>query len=149
ASGIACSNGLAVSPDGRRLYHCDSTTGLVNIWDIDTATGNISNIREFCRVPFEEGAVDGATVDSDGGYWATMVFAGKLRRYLPDAGLDLEVQLPFMNPTSVAFGGPGLDTLYITTTQLSYGEAKPGAEMHGGLYGFKPGFKGLPVPLVP
>jgi sugar lactone lactonase YvrE len=148
ASGITCSNGLAFSPDGRTLYHSDCLTGVVNKWDLDPVTGNISNPRDFIRNPFDQGIFDGATVDAEGGYWAAMMLAGALHRYLPDGTLDLKVQLPFQNPTKVAFGGPDLDTLYITTASANYGPRKPGAEMHGGVYSFKPGFKGLPEPLA-
>jgi sugar lactone lactonase YvrE len=148
ASGITCSNGMAISPDGHTFYHSDCLTGIVNKWDLDTATGNISNPREFFSHPIAEGIVDGATVDAEGGYWASMMLGGTLRRYLPDGTLDLEVRLPFQNPTKVAFGGPDLDTLYITTANARYGPPKPGAEMLGGVYSFKPGFKGLPEPLA-
>jgi sugar lactone lactonase YvrE len=139
--GITCSNGLAFSPDGKRLYHSDGPTGVVHVWDLDPATGAISDKRTFVTLTPGEGFCDGVTVDQEGGYWMTLVFGGKLRRYLPDGQLDIEVELPFEAPTKLAFGGTELDTLYITTTKISVG--LPPNPMHGGVYAFKPGMRGV------
>jgi sugar lactone lactonase YvrE len=140
---ISCSNGLAFSPDGRTLYHTDAPTGRCYKWDCDPATGEIGNQRLLLELAPGEGFVDGATVDAEGGYWATIVYSGYLRRYLPDGSYDLEVKLPFVNPTKVVFGGSDLDTLYITSmAQGAPGEVEPGLD--GGLYAFKPGVKGRP-----
>ncbi|MCX7864402.1 MAG: SMP-30/gluconolactonase/LRE family protein [Novosphingobium sp.] len=135
---VSCANGLAFSPDGRSLYFSDTLTLRLDKWDLDPASGTISNCRTIARSSLETGVFDGAAVDADGGYWATLVFAGKLCRYLPDGTPDLVVELPFRNPTKVAFGGPELDTLFITT--MAEG-GEPGQD--GGLFAWKPGFKGL------
>lgn len=145
--GISCANGLAFSPDGKALYFSDSLTRRLDKWEVDPATGRVGKCRTIAELGEDEGVIDGSTVDSEGGYWATLVFAGMLRRYLPDGTPDITVKLPFMNPTKPAFGGPELDTLYITT--MSEGDAgggEPGRD--GGLFAFKPGFTGLPEPLV-
>lgn len=140
--GISCANGLAFAPDGRTLYFTDSPTSVCHAWDLDPATGAISNKRQLIELGPGEGFVDGATVDAEGGYWATIVYTGGLRRYLPDGTCDLEVKLPFLNPTMVAFGGEALDTLYITTMGAG------GTERDGGLFAFRPGVKGAPEPLL-
>jgi sugar lactone lactonase YvrE len=154
--GISCSNGLAFGPDGKSMYHTDSPTGIINAWDLDPSTGQISRERELFRLKGERGFCDGATVDTEGGYWATIVFGSKLRRYLPDGTLDLEVELPFDAPTKLAFGGPDLDTLYITTTRLTLPESLtkamprgPGLELLGGVFSFKPGVKGVAESVLP
>jgi sugar lactone lactonase YvrE len=143
---ITCANGLAFSPDGRRLYLTDSPTGRCEVWDLDPATGEASNRRTFFELSPGEGFVDGATVDAEGGYWATIVYGGALRRYTPDGKLDVEVRLPFENPTKVAFGGEGLDTLYVTTTAEALGDLKV-SKLNGGVFAFKPGVAGCPEPL--
>jgi L-arabinonolactonase len=144
--GVSCSNGLAFSPDGRTLYHTDAPTQIVHAWDLDPKTGEISNRREFIKLEADQGFVDGATVDAEGGYWGAMVFAGKLHRYLPDGTLDTVVELPFATPTKIAFGGPDLGTLYITTMRMLVDGASDGL---GGVFAFTPGVKGLPDPLLP
>jgi L-arabinonolactonase len=142
-SGITCSNGLAFSVDGRTLYHTDTPTGTVMQWDLDQATGNISRPRKFFQLARTGAWVDGATVDAEGGYWASLVFGGSLQRYSADGALDLEVPLPFSNPTKLAFGGPDFDTIYITTTRLELFGPNSGSEILGNIYAFKPGIKGL------
>lgn len=143
--GISCSNGLCFSPDGTTLYHTDSTTGIVFQWDLHPTDGTLGNQREFFRFNPASGVCDGATVDTEGGYWAAFFPGGLLRRYLPDGTLDLEVQMPFSSPTKPAFMGPELDTLCITTsTMIGFG---PGTQMLGSVWSFRPGVKGLPEPL--
>jgi sugar lactone lactonase YvrE len=92
--------------------------------------------------------MDGATVDREGGYWSAVMMAGRIRRFLPDGTPDLEVQVPFTYPSMIAFGGPDLDTLYITTGNMQHGTGERDALKSGGVFSFKPGFKGLPQPLV-
>jgi xylono-1,5-lactonase len=55
----------------------------------------------------------------------------------PDGGLDRVVEFPHANVTICAFGGPGLDRLYVTTA------ARP-ANAAGGLFVLTPGVTGLP-----
>ncbi len=145
--GVSCSNGLAFSPDGHTLYHSDSPTAIVHAWDLDPVGGVLSNRREFIRLRPGEGFCDGATVDAEGGYWATLVFGSRLRRYLPDGTPDIEVELPFNAPTKLAYGGADLDTLYITTNKMR--PEGPGADMLGGIYAFRPGFRGVVDPMLP
>lgn len=142
---ISVANGLAFGPDGRRLYFADSPTRRVECFDLDAASGALSNRATFAELPAGEGFVDGATVDAEGAYWLANVGAGRLRRYLPDGTLDRIVALPVGNPTKAAFGGKDLDTLYVTTTRLALG---PDSATNGGLYAFKPGVTGLPEPIV-
>jgi L-arabinonolactonase len=144
--GISVSNGLAFSPDGRVMYATDSPTRLVEAFDLDPATGNLSHRRPFVQLRDGEGFADGATVDADGGYWLATVSVGALRRYHPDGRLDRVVTLPFSNPTKPAFGGPALDVLFVTSTQLKLGSHS--ADGNGGLYALTPGVRGLPEPVL-
>lgn len=146
--GIAVANGLAFSPDGRTIYVADAPTRSVQAWDLDPATGDVSNGRTFIQLVEGEGFVDGATVDSEGGYWLANVAAGRLRRYLPDGTLDRIVELPFTNPTKPAFGGPDLKTLYVTSTRLEMPAFKEATMPNGPVYCLHPGESGIAeVPL--
>jgi len=145
-SGISCSNGLAFSPDGLTLYHSDAPTGVVSAWSMDPATGAISDCRPFCQVSADDGFIDGATVDSHGGYWVTLLFTGRLRRYLPNGDLDVEIALPFVTPTKMTFGGDDLGTMFITTTKITMGS--PPSPQDGGVFAFRPGYFGLPEAAV-
>jgi len=143
--GISVANGLAFSPDGRRIYFADAPTRRVECADLDPASGDIANRRTFLQLQEGEGFVDGAAIDAEGAYWLAAVGSGALRRYRPDGALDRVVPLPVSNPTKCAFGGARLDVLYITTTRLPIG---PDSEANGGLYAFAPGVRGVPEPVV-
>ena len=142
--GIAVANALAFSPDGRTMYVSDSPRRKVEAFDIDPAGGALSNRREFLALKEGEGFVDGATVDSAGGYWLANVGAGALRRYLPDGTLDRIVKLPFSNPTKPAYGGPDLKTLYVTSTRMAMQCFMEPTMPNGPVYALEPGEAGVP-----
>ncbi|MBV1918045.1 MAG: SMP-30/gluconolactonase/LRE family protein [Sphingomonadaceae bacterium] len=142
--GIAIANGLAFSPDGTRVYMADAPARSINVHDLDPATGELSNCRQFLKLEEGEGYPDGATVDEEGGYWLANVAAGRLRRYLPDGTLERIVELPFTNPTKPAFGGPDLRTLYITSCQLDLPAFKEPTAPNGPVYAVDVGFAGVP-----
>lgn len=147
--GIAVANGLAFSPDGRTMYAADAPTRRVDAWDYDPATGEPSNRRVFIQLAEGEGFVDGATVDSEGGYWLANVAAGRLRRYLPDGTLDRIIELPFSNPTKPAFGGDGLKTLFVTSTKLTMACFMNPTLPNGPVFAVQPGVSGVAeVPFV-
>ena len=141
---IAIANGLAFSPDGTTMYGVNTLANSVDAFDLDTATGALSNRRLFLTLPREEGFCDGATVDSEGGYWLAAVGGSALRRYLPDGTLDRIVALPFSNPTKPAFGGPDMATLYVTSTRMAINTDAPGYANNGAIFALQPGERGIP-----
>ena len=66
------------------------------------------------------GAPDGATADASGDVWSCVLRSGKLAR-LSAAGVAGVVEVPMPNPSSVAFGGENLDTLFVTSIALPLG----------------------------
>lgn len=144
-SGITVSNGLAWSPDGDVMYYADSPAQTVWAWDFDGEDGTISNRRVFIDTTETGGAPDGATVDSDGGYWLALPGAWRVICYSPKGRADRTIDLPVSNPTCTAFGGPDLRTLYITTATFA---APPGTlgdqPLAGGLFAVDIGVQGLP-----
>jgi len=44
-----------------------------------------------------------------------MFGGGRIVRYRPDGRIDVEIEVPVSNPTCLCFGGPDLNTLYVTT----------------------------------
>ena len=125
------------------MYAADSPTRRVDAFDLDPASGALSNRRTFIQLNDGEGFVDGATVDSQGGYWLANVGAGALRRYLPDGTLDRIIELPFSNPTKPVFGGADLKTLYVTSTQMAMQATREPTAPDGGIYALRPGETGL------
>lgn len=115
-SGIICSNGPCWSPDDRTFYFADTWTGEIWAYDYDITTGAATNRRTFVRVDTSKGgAADGSTVDAEGYLWNALVYDGRLVRYAPDGSIDRIIDMPVKKITSVMFGGPKLDTLYVTS----------------------------------
>jgi L-arabinonolactonase len=114
--GIIVSNGPCWSPDGKTFYFADSWSGEIWAYDYDLDTGNVANRRTFTSIDTSGGgAADGATVDSEGFLWSAQVYTGKLIRFAPDGSTDRVIDMPVKKVTSVMFGGPNLDVLFVTS----------------------------------
>ena len=114
--GLIVSNGPCWSPDGRTFYFADTWTGEIWAYDYDLDTGAVSNKRTFCKVDRSRGgAADGATVDAEGCVWSALVYDGRLVRYTPDGRVDRFIEMPVKKVTSMSFGGPNLDVLFVTS----------------------------------
>ncbi|MEU4219484.1 SMP-30/gluconolactonase/LRE family protein [Actinoplanes sp. NPDC026623] len=142
---LTLSNGLAWSPDGTLLYSIDSVPGIVWVRPYDVATGAAGPRREWLRIG--DGVPDGMCADADGHLWIAIWGAGEVRRFTPDArptGDVVEVAAP--HTSSVAFVGPGLDRLLITTATAELGADRLAAyPMSGRLFLVRVGVTGLPV----
>ena len=123
-TGFKISNGLAWSPDGRKMYHSDSRGPWVNRWDFDVATGAVSNCERYLDLDDRLGRPDGGAVDVEGCYWSAGVSAGNLNRFAPDGKLLLSIPMPMPNPTMPCFGGEDMKTLYVTSHQENYSAEK-------------------------
>ncbi len=148
---VRTSNGLAWSPDGRTMYHSDTSAKTIWAWDYDLESGTPEHRRIFVYMEDapDDGGPDGANVDRDGFYWCAVYGASVLRRYDPDGRLEREVRLPVRYPTMPAFGGPGLDTIYVASANhdLSVEERRRHPE-EGGLFALPAPVPGLPEPSV-
>ncbi|WCK03821.1 SMP-30/gluconolactonase/LRE family protein [Agrobacterium tumefaciens] len=109
------SNGLAWSPDGKRMYHSDSSGLMYQAFDFDAATGKLGPAERLHDFAPDEGRPDGAATDNEGCYWSAGVQAGRLNRFSPDGELFEVYRLPFKGPTMPCFGGPDLKTIYLTS----------------------------------
>ena len=136
-------NGPAFSPDGRVLYHNDSARQVTYASDIDDA-GNASNRREFARFDGDDGFPDGMTVDAEGCLWIAFWDGWCVRRFSPVGERMAELSVPVQRPTSCAFGGASLATLFITSAR----EGLEGTDLArqpyaGGLFAVNVGVHGI------
>ncbi len=140
-------NGIAFSPDGRTMYLSDSHPEVQAIWafDYDTDTGTPRNRRLFVDMRPLPGRPDGAAVDADGCYWICGNDAGLVHRFTPDGRLDRSLAVPVRKPAMCAFGGPALDTLYVTSIRPA-GIDLSDQPLAGGVFALRPGVQGLPEP---
>jgi sugar lactone lactonase YvrE len=137
ATGLGISNGIGWSPDERLMYYVDSLDHQVDVFDYDPATGAIEGRRKFAAVGGGDVVPDGLTVDAEGGIWVAVWGGGAVLRHDPDGRVRQTVEVPAVQVTSCAFGGPDLDRLYITTAA----GGGPGA---GALFVVEPGVTGQP-----
>jgi sugar lactone lactonase YvrE len=144
-SNIGISNGLAWSHDYQTMYYIDTTAGTVRAFDYDNETGNISRERVIIQVPKGMGGPDGMTIDEEGMLWVAHFGGGRVNRWHPETGEILHtIQLPATQITACAFGGPNLDTLYITSAATNLNETALAEQPHaGGLFALKPGYRGV------
>lgn len=142
--GLVTGNGLAFSPDGSRLYLADSHPTVQRVWCFGLdADGALADRREFVDMNPLPGRPDGAAVDTDGGYWICANDAGLVHRFTPDGRLDRSIAVPVAKPSMCAFGGPGLDQLFITSITPATPVAGYDATLAGGLFVTQPGARGL------
>lgn len=110
---LGLSNGLAFTADGRALYSIDTTSATVWVRSYDATSGACGPRRPFLRLA--DGSPDGMCLDSHGNLWIAIWGAGQVRCYSPEGDQLAVVVVAAPNTTSVAFVGPDLDTLLITT----------------------------------
>jgi L-arabinonolactonase len=143
-SGIAISNGICWSPDSRFFYFADSPKRMIFVYDFDSATGDISNRRVFAQTP-EGASPDGANVDAEGFLWSAHWGASRVVRYAPDGKTDAILDVPASQPTCIAFGGPDLDLLFVTSAREGISPGRLAGEPSAGdVFVYKMGVKGLP-----
>ncbi len=148
-TGIIVSNGPCWSPDDKTFYFANSWSGEIWAYDYDIATGSVANRRTFTKVDMSKGgAADGSTVDSEGYLWNAAVYVSKLIRYAPDGSVDRVIDMPVKKVTSVMFGGPDLDILYVTSMAKPPLPRFPGdGVLRGSLFAiYDLGIKGVPEP---
>ena len=146
---ITISNGIGWSPDDSLMYFVDTPTSRIDSFDFDPIDGQIANRRCVVEIPRDSGSLDGLAVDEDGFIWVAVWGAGEVRRYSPGGEHVSSLKLPVSAPSSCAFGGVDLGTLFVTTARLSLSSdeliAQPTA---GGIYAANVGVRGLPVTMA-
>ncbi len=141
---VSISNGPAISPDGRTLYHVDTLGGRVFAADIG-ADGSLSNDRLLISIDTKDGYPDGPAVDAEGCIWIGLYTGWAVRRYSPAGELLETIRFPVSAITKVAFGGPDLKTVYATTARKHLSEADLQKEpLAGDLFAFRSSVPGIP-----
>jgi sugar lactone lactonase YvrE len=86
-------------------------------------------------------------IDAEGMLWIAHCGGAAISRWDPLASRCLKsVPIPARLVTSCAFGGPGLDDLYVTTAALALDADALRSQPHAGaLFRLRPGVPGLPA----
>lgn len=117
--GFYCSNGIDWSPDARWMYFVDSRADVIYRYAFDLDTGGLGERRVFADTSGLAGIPDGLRVDAAGDVWCAMWDGAQVVRFAPDGSVAGHRPVPVLRPTSIAFGGPGLRTMFVTSA--SYG----------------------------
>ena len=133
-AGYGVTNGPAFSPDGRTMYHTDTKARTIYAFDLND-DGSLSNKRVWVRLQTDEGLPDGMTTDADGNVWVAHWGGARVTQRDAQGGVIRIVPLPVPQVTSVAFGGPQMQDLYITTARVGLqSTALADAPLSGGLF---------------
>ncbi|MGB0308419.1 MAG: SMP-30/gluconolactonase/LRE family protein [Paracoccaceae bacterium] len=141
---ISCANSICFSPAGNTMFFADTPDREILVFDYEKDRGTLTNKRLHASFKQEPGLPDGSCVDAEGGVWNAEWEGHRVVRVAPNGTIDHVIDVPVWKPTCCAFGGPNLDTLFITTSRLMSDEAalkkEPSA---GGLFAVKPGIRGV------
>ncbi|RYE51432.1 MAG: SMP-30/gluconolactonase/LRE family protein, partial [Rhizobiaceae bacterium] len=114
-------NGLAFSPDEKKLYIADSASSHdpdwprhIRVFDV-RENGTLEGGEEFCSI--DKGLPDGFRVDVDGNIWTSA--ADGVHCFAPDGMLIGKILVP-QCVANVTFGGPRRNRLFITATKSLY-----------------------------
>nr|WP_180205148.1 SMP-30/gluconolactonase/LRE family protein [Pseudomonas sp. SbOxS1]NYU05168.1 SMP-30/gluconolactonase/LRE family protein [Pseudomonas sp. SbOxS1] len=138
---IEISNTLCWSPDASLFYFADTLKNEIRAYEYDSASGDITGTSRSFFAGFERGLPDGSAIDRDGYIWNCRYGGHGIARIAPNGQLDRFIELPTANPTTCAFGGPDLSTLFITSAGY---DTVPGDRLAGSLWSIETDTCGLP-----
>ncbi|MCA6103575.1 SMP-30/gluconolactonase/LRE family protein [Bradyrhizobium australafricanum] len=115
---MGTTNGIDLSPDGKRLYVSESNSG--QIWSYAVGVGELTDAK-LIRT-FEPDTVDGLRTDVAGRIYVARILRGVIAIMQPSGALEREVTLSGKEPTNLAFGGSDGKTVFVTQRQGGFVE---------------------------
>lgn len=141
--GFRVPNGPAFDSTGR-MFIADSPTGHIYVH----ANDGDGPRAIFASFGGAMGYPDGMTCDAEDHLWVAFWGGWCVRRIAPDGKVVAEVAMPVAQPTSVAFGGDALATLFVTSASTGLdADALTGQPLAGGLFAMRPNVGGTPAPI--
>ena len=138
-AGLTISNGIDWSNDGTTMYFVDSPNRLLEAFSYSDTLTDRRTIAAFDgpQVP------DGLCVDAEDCIWVAFFNGGCIRRFGPDGKMLREIELPVSQVTSCCFGGPELETMFISTASERFTQQQRATEpTAGGLFHINPQVRG-------
>ena len=144
-TGIILANGIGFSPDDRMLYFTDFARHTVFAYPFDISSGTLGKREVLVTLDEADGKPDGMTVDSEGHVWIAHWDGWCVTRHDPMGREVLRIPVPVQRPTSVAFGGEDLSTLYVTSASMGLTpDELARAPLSGALFAIETRFRGQP-----
>lgn len=122
-SKVGLSNGLAFNDRTGTFYFVDSYELNVKQYMYDAKTGNITGEKILTDLSnfgtMKKNVPDGLTIDHEGNLYVAMFGGSRILKINTTNGkIITEIPMPVPQITSMAFGGKGLDTMFVTTAGL-------------------------------
>ncbi|XP_026735959.1 regucalcin-like [Trichoplusia ni] len=118
---VSVSNGITWSLNNTVMYYIDSPTQKIEAFDFDLQRGDLTGRRTILDITgygYDDAVPDGMTIDSQGNLWVALMFGGTVLHVDPDTrSIVFGYKLPVSRVTSVCWGGPSLDELFVTTAR--------------------------------
>ncbi|MCA1822698.1 MAG: SMP-30/gluconolactonase/LRE family protein [Mycobacteriales bacterium] len=114
--GLTIGNGVDWSPDGRWMYFVETSKSCVFVAPFDVDAGTLG--PRSALIDLTPALPDGLCVDAAGDLWVGIWDGGAVRCFDAAGAFRREIRLPVARVTSCAFGGPGLDELFVTTASV-------------------------------
>jgi L-arabinonolactonase len=146
--GLGIPNTVLCTPAGDGLYVADSQDQALYLYSLDADSGALGSQRPFADTLGTGCTPDGSALDANGFLWNAQWGGWRLVRYAPDGEINRVVLLPVEQPTSCAFGGEDLSTLYITTARKGLSrEALERQPLAGSVLSFRADVPGFEMPM--
>jgi sugar lactone lactonase YvrE len=141
--GFECFNGPCFSEPGEFLYVTGRNEGVIERFDY----GKTQTPRNG-EVLIGNCNPDGATVDDQGFIWSAQWDDECLLRISQEGAIDTKISIPGQIVSSLMFGGPDLDLIFVTTIGRTVHGVTPGGDKPGRtLVITGSGFRGRPEPM--
>ncbi|CAB3751083.1 gluconolaconase [Burkholderia puraquae] len=138
----AIANSIAFSPDGSKMYFCDSLVREILVCDYSRA--GVAGVRPFARLTDADGDPDGSTMDRDGGLWNAQWGGRRVVRYAADGVETERIAVPTTQPSCAALDGRG--RLYVTSARVGLSDDALASDADaGGVFVAQTRYAGLPT----
>ena len=147
--GWIVTNGPTWTQDGRTMLVNDTVHRRVVAYAFDPETGAVGAAREWLVLPEADGHPDGMTTDADGRIWIAHWGGSCVTCHDPVTATELaRIALPTAHITNVAFGGPAMATLFISSAKFELSDAQRAAQpLAGALFAVETDVRGQPANL--
>jgi sugar lactone lactonase YvrE len=127
AEGFWLTNGMTWSHDNKKMFVNDSEGRKIFVFDFDLEKGTLSNKKILVNCANNTDFTandhpDGLTIDRMGHLWSASYAGGRVFKVNPETGkVEDSVSVPCPLTTSLAFGGPNFDELFVTAAYKNFG----------------------------